>query len=168
MQTAAFVWFMRWITFVVSISMIIIIIIVIIIIIATSLVDQQGSCGFHTVRPLYCLKGEMNSDDFCYLFAQEKACCVSNEVMNGGRVLEREKKKTRKRGRTHNDDVSCTRMTTFHTSELFPLHCFRCNFISAQYLNALWYIIIILYSYDKRLDDVSRTKMTTLTLVLSE
>ena len=98
MQTAALVWFMRSITFVVSISMIIIIIIiiVIIIIIATSLVDPQGSCGFHTVRPLYCLKGEMNSDDFCYLFAQEKACCVSNEVMNGGRVLDREKKKQEK------------------------------------------------------------------------
>ena len=36
--------------------------------------------------------------------------------------------------RTGHDDVSRTRMTTlaFILSDLFPLDCFRCNFVSAS------------------------------------
>ena len=65
--------------------------------------------------------------------------------------------------------MSGTRMTTltFILSELFPLDGFRCNFTSAPYLECLWYIIIILYSYDK-LGNVSHTRMTTLTFILPE
>ena len=70
-----------------------------------------------------------------------------------------------------NDDVSRTRMTTlaFILSELFPLDCFRCNFMSALYLE-----YPLEYNHDTSQlcrtghEDVSYTKMTTLAFILSE
>ena len=75
--------------------------------------------------------------------------------------------------RTGHDNVSRTRMTTltFILSELFPLDCFRCNFVSALKLE-----YPLEYNHDTSLlctcrtghDDVSRTRMTTLAFTLSE
>ena len=58
---------------------------------------------------------------------------------------------------------------TFILPELFPLDCFRCNFVSAAYFE-----YPMVYYYDTSqlcrtgLDDVLRTRMTTLTFILSE
>ena len=67
--------------------------------------------------------------------------------------------------RTGLDDVSDTKMLTlaFLLSELFPLDFFRCNFVSAPYLdNPLVFYHDTSRLYRTHLDDVSGTRMTTL------
>ena len=67
--------------------------------------------------------------------------------------------------------MSRTRMTTlaFILSELFPLDGFRCNFVSAPYLeNRLEYNHDTSQLCRTGHDDVSHTKMTTLIFILSE
>ena len=73
--------------------------------------------------------------------------------------------------RASHDDVSYTRMTTLASIlfDLFPLDCFRCNFLSALYLE-----YPLEYNHDTSQlcrtshDDVLCTRMTTLACVLSE
>ena len=63
------------------------------------------------------------------------------------------------------------RMTTltFMLSELFALDCFRCNFMSAPYLeNHSVYYHDTSQLCRTGLYDVLRTRMTTLTFILSE
>ena len=67
--------------------------------------------------------------------------------------------------------MSRTRMATlaFVLSELLPLDCFRCNFVSAQLLeNPLVYYHDFLQLCRTGHDNVSRIRMTTLAFVLSE
>ena len=64
-----------------------------------------------------------------------------------------------------------TRIATlaFILSELFPLDCFRCNFVSAPELeNPLRYYHDTSQLCRTRHDDVSGTRMTTLTFIFSE
>ena len=64
-----------------------------------------------------------------------------------------------------------TRMATltFILSELFPLDGFRCNFVSDPLLeNPLVYYHDTLQLYRTGLDDVSHTRMATLTFILVE
>ena len=65
--------------------------------------------------------------------------------------------------------MSCTRMTTlaFILSEFLSLDCFRCNLVSAP---SLEYPLIYYHDTSQLcrtgLDNVSRTKMTTLAFIL--
>ena len=73
--------------------------------------------------------------------------------------------------RTGHEDVSRTRMTTlaFILSELFPLDCFRCNFMSALKLE-----YPLEHNHDTSQlcrtghDDVLHTRMTTLAFILAD
>ena len=57
----------------------------------------------------------------------------------------------------------------FILSDLFPLDGFRCNFVSAPYLeNRLEYFHDTLWLYSTGHDDVSHTRMATVTIILSE
>ena len=73
--------------------------------------------------------------------------------------------------RTGHDDVLRTRMTilTFILTELFPLDCFRCNFLSAPQLE---YPLECNHDSSQLCrtghDDVLRTRMTILTFILTE
>ena len=67
--------------------------------------------------------------------------------------------------------MSGTRMTTlaFIFSEFFPLDGFRCNVMSAPLIECpLVYYHNTLKLCQTGLDDVSHTRMTTLTFILSE
>ena len=67
--------------------------------------------------------------------------------------------------------MSRTQMTAlaFIFSELFPLDGFRCNFVSAQLLeNHLEYNHETSQLFRTSHDDVSGTRMTTISFILSE
>ena len=67
--------------------------------------------------------------------------------------------------------MSRTRMATLAVilSELFPLDCFRCSFVSAPlFENRLVYYHDTLQLSRTGLDDVSRTRKANLAFILSE
>ena len=73
--------------------------------------------------------------------------------------------------RTGHDDVSHTRMATlaFILSELFPLDGFKCNFVSAPYVEyPLVYSHNTLQLCRTVLDNVLGTRMATFAFILSE
>ena len=78
---------------------------------------------------------------------------------------------TSKLCRTGHDNVSRTRMRSlvFILSKLFPLDGFRCNFVSALYIE---YPLVFYHDISQLCKtghvDVSRTRRTTLAFILSE